>query len=104
MTGRIFLVPALWPSCRGSPRASAQRPLPSMMIATWVGNRSRRGRGAAASLAFTDIGAGGGPLRYPPLLYPPPDYLDRLPPPLLGQRREGQADGLAIIAGVKAQI
>jgi outer membrane protein assembly factor BamB len=31
----------LVPACRFSPRALAQRPLPSMMIATWRGTRSR---------------------------------------------------------------
>src|SRR3954453_14507631 len=29
--------PRRWPSTRGRPRAAAQRPLPSMMIATWAG-------------------------------------------------------------------
>src|SRR5664279_2229833 len=34
---RSASIPALWPAERGKPRASAQRPLPSMMIATWRG-------------------------------------------------------------------
>ena len=33
-TGRT---PSLWPAWRGRPRASAQRPLPSMMIAMCLG-------------------------------------------------------------------
>ena len=32
--------PARWPSERESPRAAAQRPLPSRMMATWAGMRS----------------------------------------------------------------
>src|SRR5690242_17919726 len=39
MTRRMFSVPARCPATRGSPRWVAQRPLPSMMIATWRGTR-----------------------------------------------------------------
>ena len=42
--------PASWPLVRGRPRWLAQRPLPSMTIATWLGTRARgqvRGQGAA---------------------------------------------------------
>src|SRR4051794_31016727 len=35
----MFSVPARCPALRGSPRCVAQRPLPSMMIATWRGTR-----------------------------------------------------------------
>ena len=35
ITMRAGAMPALCPACRGRPRARAQRPLPSMMIATW---------------------------------------------------------------------
>src|SRR5512138_2906870 len=31
-------MPIRWPSTRGSPRSVAQRPLPSMMTATWRGS------------------------------------------------------------------
>src|SRR5690606_19344029 len=34
---RSASTPARWPAARGSPRALAQRPLPSMMIAIWAG-------------------------------------------------------------------
>jgi hypothetical protein len=33
---RTTRAPAMWPAVRGRPRAFAQRPLPSMMIATWI--------------------------------------------------------------------
>ena len=36
-------LPARWPSIRDSPRRSAQRPLPSMMMATWRGRPSFAG-------------------------------------------------------------
>jgi hypothetical protein len=32
---RTASTPRRWPSPRGSPRCAAQRPLPSMMMATW---------------------------------------------------------------------
>src|SRR5437867_478974 len=34
-TRRRASAPARWPAVRGRPRAAAQRPLPSMIIATW---------------------------------------------------------------------
>src|SRR5262245_5660132 len=37
MVVRTALVPARWPAARGSARCSAQRPLPSMITATWRG-------------------------------------------------------------------
>src|SRR5205085_11771233 len=33
---RTASAPARWPATRGRPRRAAQRPLPSMMIATWA--------------------------------------------------------------------
>src|SRR5579862_1062056 len=39
-TRRTVLAPARWPAKRGRPRWRAQRPLPSMMMATWRGRRS----------------------------------------------------------------
>src|SRR4051812_37224895 len=48
--------PILCPSVRGRPRALAQRPLPSMTIATWRGMRSR---GRAGGRAPDACGAGG---------------------------------------------
>src|SRR3990172_9994178 len=41
ITRRRFSVPALCPASRGKPRESAQRPLPSMIMATWRGILSR---------------------------------------------------------------
>src|SRR5204863_5734394 len=35
-TRRTAAAPARWPATRGRPRREAQRPLPSMMIATWT--------------------------------------------------------------------
>src|SRR5262249_44686334 len=43
----MFSVPALCPKRRGLPRPFAQRPLPSMMIATWRGVRSSLSGGGA---------------------------------------------------------
>ena len=40
--------PCSWPAVRGSPRSSAQRPLPSMMIATCRGTRSAGTSGGVA--------------------------------------------------------
>jgi hypothetical protein len=37
-TVRTASTPLRWPSARGSPRRVAQRPLPSMMMATWPGS------------------------------------------------------------------
>lgn len=47
-TRRTESTPARWPSLRGSPRLSAQRPLPSMITATWRGILSGRIRGDMA--------------------------------------------------------
>src|SRR5579862_3117817 len=47
---RTASAPRLWPAIRGRPRDFAQRPLPSMMMATWVGGL-RVGGLAASRLA-----------------------------------------------------
>ena len=46
-----FSVPALWPASRGKPRRLAQRPLPSMMMPTWVGTDDGAAAGAVALVA-----------------------------------------------------
>src|SRR5512147_105432 len=43
-TARAASRPSRWPSIRERPRLSAQRPLPSMMMATWRGMNSGRSR------------------------------------------------------------
>ena len=49
-------MPWRWPRTRGSPRDCAQRPLPSMMIATWRGSCSgRRPSTASCSRPFQEI-------------------------------------------------
>src|SRR5204863_830269 len=40
-TARTDSLPRRWPSMRDRPRRCAQRPLPSMMTATWRGSRAR---------------------------------------------------------------
>src|SRR3990170_403377 len=55
ITRRKFSVPARCPAMRGRPRASAQRPLPSMIMAIWVGifsGRSVFSGSVIASLEF----------------------------------------------------
>ncbi len=42
-TVRTASTPLRWPSARGSPRRVAQRPLPSMMMATWPGRMGDSG-------------------------------------------------------------
>src|SRR5512143_536719 len=54
-TRRNASTPRRWPSARGRPRAAAQRPLPSMMIATCEGPSVRSGPSVAGAAAF-DIG------------------------------------------------
>src|SRR5215211_565403 len=54
-TRRNASTPRRWPSARGRPRAAAQRPFPSMMIATWKGPADRSGPSVAGTAAF-DIG------------------------------------------------
>src|SRR5581483_3772060 len=58
MIRRMFSVPARCPAWRESPRSCAQRPLPSMMSATWRGARSR-------SLPMSERGAGSAITRAP---------------------------------------
>src|SRR5207247_6569306 len=51
-TRRNASTPRRWPSARGKPRAAAQRPLPSMMIATCEGPSVRSGPSVAGAAAF----------------------------------------------------
>src|SRR5580692_2827938 len=51
-TRRSASTPRRWPSARGRPRAAAQRPLPSMMIATCNGPSVRSGPSVAGAAAF----------------------------------------------------
>src|SRR5512134_3886365 len=59
-TSRTELIPAAWPSGRGSDRPVAQRPLPSMMMATCAGTtpciRTRCRASALIRLHFHDLG------------------------------------------------
>src|SRR5450432_4145262 len=54
-TRRNASTPRRWPSARGKPRAAAQRPLPSMIMATCKGPSARSGASVAGAAAF-DIG------------------------------------------------
>ena len=50
--------PRRWPSIRGKPRAAAQRPLPSIMMATWRGTSKKSfpcGIGSAALLLAASL-------------------------------------------------
>src|SRR4051794_36954422 len=51
-TRRKASTPRRWPSARGKPRAAAQRPLPSMMIATCSRPSVRSGPSVAGAAAF----------------------------------------------------
>src|SRR5215213_8439959 len=51
-TPRSASTPRRWPSTRGRPRAAAQRPFPSMMIATCNGPSVRSGPSVAGAAAF----------------------------------------------------
>src|ERR1700674_3196005 len=51
-TRRNASTPRRWPSARGRPRAAAQRPLPSMMMATCKGPSVRSGPSVAGAAAF----------------------------------------------------
>src|SRR3990172_10373533 len=55
MMRRTFSVPALWPARRGSPRCWAHRPLPSMMMAAWVGRLAICRRLSAMGLDFHQL-------------------------------------------------
>src|ERR1700688_949953 len=54
---RTASAPRLWPAIRGRPRDLAQRPLPSMMMATWVGGLGVSGLAASAFAGNTSIGS-----------------------------------------------
>src|SRR5580698_5047236 len=51
-TRRNASTPRLWPSARSKPRAAAQRPLPSMMMATCNGASDRSVPSVAGAAAF----------------------------------------------------
>src|SRR5262249_52654339 len=51
-TRRNASTPRRWPSARGSPRAAAQRPLPSMMTATCSGPSDRSWSSVAGTATF----------------------------------------------------
>src|SRR5712672_294951 len=51
-TRRNASTPRRWPSARGKPRAAAQRPCPSMIIATCKGPSVRSGPSVAGAAAF----------------------------------------------------
>src|ERR1700733_7384209 len=51
-TRRNASTPRRWPSARGKPLAAAQRPLPSMMMATCSGPSDRSDPSAAGTAAF----------------------------------------------------
>src|ERR1700704_675745 len=51
-TRRNASTPRRWPSARGKPRAAAQRPFPSMIIATCKGPSVRSGPSVAGAAAF----------------------------------------------------
>src|ERR1700694_5509569 len=51
-TRRNSSTPRRWPSPRGKPRAAAQRPLPSMIMATCKGPSVRSGPSVAGAAAF----------------------------------------------------
>src|SRR5271169_1163219 len=53
VTVRTVSTPRRWPSIRGSPRCFAQRPLPSMMMATWRGTAPRSAGGWLARVMGT---------------------------------------------------
>src|ERR1700686_3217763 len=54
MTMRTGLIPELWPAPRSRPRPSAQRPLPSMTMATWCGSEPA-GSGPFLTLHLQDL-------------------------------------------------
>src|SRR3989441_3659975 len=149
-TSRTAFIPARWPSGRGRWRSRAQRPLPSMMTATWRGtaplSRMSRRR-SSATLDLHDLlllrlhrlihqlqvvvvelldvllrvlllvvgdvlglldpvdrlGAGA-PHGDAPLLGELVDHLHQLAAPLLGERRDGQADDGAGVGRREPQV
>src|SRR5262249_51955446 len=54
-TARTESLPRWWPSMRLRPRCNAQRPLPSMMMATWRGRRSRSRPGVPVLATRSDL-------------------------------------------------
>src|SRR5205807_4392187 len=149
-TSRTAFIPARWPSGRGRWRSRAQRPLPSMMTATWRGmaplSLSCERRSSDISdledlrlLRFQDlvdrlevfvvqllrvllavlllifghvlglldlvdrVGAGV-PHRHAPLFGVLMDHLHQLFAALFGQRRQGDADDVAVIRRRQTQL
>src|SRR5262249_44834614 len=54
-TRRSASTPRRWPSPRGRPRAAAQRPFPSMMIATWRGTSAGLDAGASEAVSVGTV-------------------------------------------------
>src|SRR5437867_7108191 len=147
---RTDVIPARWPSGRGSRRSRAQRPLPSMMMATWRGTapltltRPRRSSGTSdlhdlrlfalhrlldqlevivvellhvllrvllvvlgdvlGLLDATDRLGAGVADRHAPFLGELVHHLHQLAAPLLGERRQRDADEVAVVGGVEPQV
>src|SRR5262247_3906412 len=104
-TARTASTPARCPALRSSPRRSAQRPLPSMMMATCFGSRWLRRSDMASDLEdlrllaadrFVDLGhVGVGEVL---------DLLLHLLAALLGERRDRDADQLAVVLRGEAEV
>src|SRR5216117_4279768 len=147
---RTDVIPARWPSGRGSRRSRAQRPLPSMMMATWRGTapltltcpRRSSGTSDLHDLGFFGLHRlldqlevivvellhvllrvllvvlgdvlglldAGDRLRprvadgHVPVLRELVDDFDQLAAPLLGERRQRNADEVAVVGGVEPQV
>src|SRR5262249_11191111 len=56
MVARTLATPRLCPSMRGNPRCCAQRPLPSMIIATCRGNRAGSKPASARRWSVSEVG------------------------------------------------
>src|SRR6266853_5618940 len=93
--GRTFSVPAWWPARRGMPRPFAQRPLPSMMMPTWVGTASGRGTAVGWGFGAPATSVIGSDLRHFRLL-PPGDLLDALDE-LIGQLLQSLLGALFVL-------
>jgi hypothetical protein len=65
--------PARCPMTRGNPLDSAQRPLPSMITATWAGKRSRSSSGGQSWIDVVSLLVAGGRLKtaFQPMSSPP---------------------------------
>src|SRR5213596_1334819 len=147
---RTDVIPARWPSGRGSRRSRAQRPLPSMMMATWRGTapltltcpRRSSGTSDLHDLGFFGLHRlldqlqvivvellhvlfrvllvvlgdvlglldAGDRLRprvadgHVPVLRELVYDFDQLAAPVLGERRQRNADEVAVVGGVEPQV